>query len=307
MTKRYDEKQCCTNSSGEFAYHDFLDSRRGEEALDILSQPCLSATSSTFSIVSDATACFSDSSKSSVATSIMPFYQQIGRGHEQYTFFLNIKSANFVQALLSTQGVAIKLQSEFRAKAFLRYQLFGEVYNIPLDHNKPFDITRSYFSFRGNKKDILDWISLQPKLRLSVITYKQGHQELEIGYSHIPLQNHFVTQMPQGKLFSKDALPYRSHPIYDRKNKLVLQSKVTIANLNVQSGLCPYWFDNEQDARANTAVEKENNNVYFNPNQTDELYPNAAKNSSYVPNHTKRYQSTKPTNTTKQIKFVTIP
>lgn len=296
MTKRYDEKQCSINSS-EYVYHDFADSRRSEKALDILSQPYPSATSSTVSITSDATACFSDSSRSSVATSIMPFYQQIGRGHEQYTFFLNIKSANFVQALLSAQDIALKFQGEFRTKAFLRYQLFGEVYNIPLDHNKPFDITRSYFSFRGNKKDILDWISLQPKLRLSVITYKQNNQELEIGYSLIPLQNQFVTQMPQGKLFSRDSLPYRSYPIYDRKNKLVLQSKMTIANLNVQSGLCPYWFDNEvQDTFANTAVKKENKDIYSNP----------TKHNLYVPNHTKRYPATKATNTAKQIKFVTI-
>jgi hypothetical protein len=306
MTKRNNEKQFDISNCNGFMYQSHLDRQRDELAFDLLSQPCPTDTSSTFSTVSDVTACFSDSSNSSVATSIMPFYQQIGRGRDQYTFFLNIKSANFIQALLSAEGTVTTLQSESRTKAFLRYQLFGEVYNIPLDHNKPFDITRSYFSFRGNKKDILDWISLQPKLRLSVITYSQADKELEIGYSLIPLQNQFVTQMPQGKLFSKDVLPYRSHPIYDRKNKLVLQSKVTIANLNVQSGLCPYWFDNGQDSSTNIGVEIENKNVYLNLNQTEEQYPNPTKHSSCVLKHGKGHHATKATNTGKQTKSVTI-
>jgi hypothetical protein len=97
------------------------------------------------------------------------------------------------------------------------------------------------FNLRGNKSDILEWLAHQPKLRLAVIIRNHDGKEPELGYSWVPLSNVLVE--PADKLH-QELVPFRSFPVYDCKNRLVLQSKTSIASLNVQSGLLPNWVNN---------------------------------------------------------------
>lgn len=213
--------------------------------------PITSCTSdSEDSLMSHLTADFSVISKSSAASSVPPSYQQIGNGQEQYTLYFNLISTNFVNnlSLASVTNENVVLLPQQHSKITFRYELFGETINTVFEHGKPMDYTATHFYFRGNSAEIYEWLHCQPKLRVSIFVRDgQSGQATEVGYSMVSLGNIFKRGFQANK-GSFQALPTsRSVPIFDRKNRLVLQSKTSISSLNFQAGLFPDWVHNEAE------------------------------------------------------------
>ncbi|GAB5591962.1 hypothetical protein Unana1_06862 [Umbelopsis nana] len=134
------------------------------------------------------------------------------------------------------------------ATLIFRYTLLDQVVNVAFQHGKPASNPRTQFLVHGHHKDILEWLNHHPKLRVAIyLRDKSVQEELEVGYSMVSLTNMAMKHIHPDKVSFQEALSNRNVPIYDRKNRLVLQSKSSIASLNLQTGLFPNWVHNEAE------------------------------------------------------------